>query len=312
MFHRLYLPAFFVVLMISSLPAQEQPASGGNLLQGALDKVGGKVTGTVGEVTNLPGSAIGNVTGGLGGITDIATGGLTESIDNAVRVHEAYPANIQTHILQDDSVTTVVLSIERVSKSVEVLPELIAEAVVKVLQETGEQQPEIRETLKVVDQNLQSVDGILLNVNSLTREANTTTVNATPLVRELTALLEQVNQGSRLANQKLELTKDQPTPEPVDLNEVNAVVQSSTATLAEVRQTVEHLRLMAEKGTLQEGTEIIGGEVEALTEGALIRVQGIVTRIIVGVILILLTFFGLLAALAWFKLWLRNKYPATQ
>lgn len=296
--------------------SNQEPAkkSGGLLggVGGALESVGGGVVGAVGDsvgtVTSAPGAALGMASGGF---MDVASGGLSQSIDNAVRVHEEYPANIQTHLLQDDATTTVVLSIQKVANSMEDLPDKIAAAVVKVLQETGEQQPEIRQTLTVVDQNLASVDGIINSVSGLVDETNRTAETATPLIREVTALMEVLNQGSRLANQKLELMKDlpqEPPAEPVDLKEVDAVVQSATATLAEVRKTVEEIRIMTEKGTLKQGSMIVSEEVQGTIDATLSGINGIITRVIVGLLLVIVAFFGMLGALAWFRLWLQMKY----
>ncbi|MGF1573570.1 MAG: hypothetical protein ACFCU1_10930 [Sumerlaeia bacterium] len=294
----------------------EEPKKSGGLLGGvggALGSVGSGMVGAVGDsvgtVTGAPGAALGLASGGL---FDVAAGGLTTSLDNAVRVHEEYPANIQTHILQDDATTTVVLSIKKVADSMEELPDKIAAAVVKVLQETGDQQPEIRETLTVVDENLDSVDGIVKSITGLVGETTRTAESATPLMREVTALMETLNQGSRLANQKLELMKNlpqDPPAEPVDLKEVDAIVQSATATLAEVRKTVEEIRIMTEKGTLKEGSMIVSDEINATINSTLSGVQGIVMRLVVGLILIIIVFFGMLGALAWFRLWIQTKFP---
>lgn len=274
---------------------------------GAIGDVGGSVTGTI---TSAPGAAFGVASGG---IMDVASGGLSESIDELIRVHEEYPANIQTHILQDDATTTVVLSIQKVVDSMDELPDKIAAAVVKVLQETGEQQPELRETLKVVDENMASVDTIINSVTGLVEQSNATTVNATPLMRELTALLEELNQSSRLANQKLELMKGLPAvppSEPVDLKEVDAIVKSTTQTLAEVRQTVEQLRIMTEKGTLKEGSMIVSDEIQGTIDSTLAGVNGIITRIIVGLVLVIVVFFGMLGAIAYFRLWIAARFAA--
>lgn len=268
----------------------------------AAEKSGGlfgKVTGAVGTVTDVPGSAI-------GGFTDIASGGLSGSIDKAVIVADNYPAKVQKHILNDDATTTVVLSIEQFATNTEDLPERIAEAVVKVLQDTGEQQPEIRMTLDSVNKNLVTVDNIVTSAEGLTAEASKTTENAEPLVREIKNLMSEMNESARLAQEKLEFEVENmekiPQPEPVDLAEINTLIQSSTQTVSELRQTVEQLRMMTDEGSLSEGTILIGDEVEGLVEKTKSSIMAIIFQIMFAIIAIIVVWYFMTGLLAWYKL----------
>jgi len=281
--------------------ASEKPVTGVFQFP-ASEKSGGlfgKVTGAVGTVTDVPGSAI-------GGFTDIASGGISSSIDKAVIVADNYPAKIQKHILDDDGTTTVVLSIEQFATNTENLPERIAEAVVKVLQDTGEQQPEIRMTLDSVNKNLVSVNEIVTSAEGLTAEASKTTENAEPLVREIKNLMSEMNESARLAQEKLEFEvanmEKIPQPEPVDIQEINTLIQSSTQTVSELRQTVEQLRMMTDEGSLSEGTILIGDEVEGLVDKTKSSIMAIIFQIMFAIIAIIVVWYFMTGLLAWYKL----------